>query len=78
MTKFAIIKYAAAWDHYGFTADPRIVGVKSGCSGNAGYSRKYNVNCEYDSKESAEAACEMVKEYNPGGFFDVCPIVEMN
>jgi hypothetical protein len=76
MANFAIIKYAAAWSHYGYNEDPRVAGVEVGCSGNAGYSRKYNVDCEYDSREKAEIACESVKEYNPGGFFDVCPIIE--
>lgn len=76
-TRYVIVKHAAKHaSHVYFEENPR-KGVDISFSAHETSSgEKLNIQPFYTEKETAEADCKKINEYNPSGEYAVCPVIE--
>jgi hypothetical protein len=76
MNKYIIVKYAGLYDIQS-QDDPRIKGAtldESCCFTHTG--RSLDLRQMYDTPEDAEKDCKRINEYNPSGYYAVCPLID--
>lgn len=74
--KYGIVKFAMHWGDYGWKTDPAITGVHqddvASCTPSGS---SVGILPSYHDKLAADIDCKKMNDFNPSGYYAVCPIM---